>query len=44
MDLAIAGRTAIVCGSSRGLGRACAESLAREGVHIVLNGRTAYCV
>ena len=41
MDLGIRGRTATVCGSSRGLGRACAESLAREGVHIVLNGRTA---
>jgi 3-oxoacyl-[acyl-carrier protein] reductase len=41
MDLGIRGRTAIVCGSSRGLGRACAESLAREGVHLVLNGRTA---
>jgi 3-oxoacyl-[acyl-carrier protein] reductase len=41
VDLGIRGRTAIVCGSSRGLGRACAESLAREGVHIVLNGRTA---
>ncbi len=40
MDLGIAGRTAIVCGSSRGLGRACAESLAREGVNIVINGRT----
>jgi len=41
MDLGIQGRTAIVCGSSRGLGRACAESLANEGVHIVLNGRSA---
>jgi 3-oxoacyl-[acyl-carrier protein] reductase len=41
MDLGIAGRTAIVCGSSRGLGRACAEALAREGVHVVVNGRTA---
>ena len=41
MDLGLAGRTAIVCGSSRGLGRACAESLAREGVHVVVNGRTA---
>lgn len=40
MDLGIGGRTAIVCGSSRGLGRACAESLAREGVDIVINGRT----
>ncbi|MAJ62228.1 MAG: 3-oxoacyl-ACP reductase [bacterium TMED88] len=39
MDLGIAGRRAIVCASSRGLGRACAESLAREGVHLTLNGR-----
>lgn len=39
MDLGIRGRRAIVCASSRGLGRACAESLAREGVHVTLNGR-----
>ena len=39
MDLGIAGREAIVCASSRGLGRACAISLAREGVNVVLNGR-----
>jgi 3-oxoacyl-[acyl-carrier protein] reductase len=39
MDLGIAGRSAIVAASSRGLGRACARSLAREGVHVVLNGR-----
>jgi 3-oxoacyl-[acyl-carrier protein] reductase len=39
MNLEIAGRSAIVCGSSRGLGRACAEALAAEGVHVVLNGR-----
>lgn len=39
MDLGIRGKRAIVCASSRGLGRACAESLAREGVHVVLNGR-----
>jgi len=39
MDLGIAGRKAIVCGSSRGLGRACAEALLREGVEVVLNGR-----
>ena len=38
MDLGIRGRTAIVCGSSRGLGRACAEALAAEGVDIILNG------
>ena len=41
MDLGIAGRRAILLGSSRGLGRACAESIAREGVHLVVNGRTA---
>lgn len=40
MDLGIAGRSAILMASSRGLGRACAESLAREGVNVVLNGRT----
>jgi 3-oxoacyl-[acyl-carrier protein] reductase len=39
MDLGIQGRRAIVCASSRGLGRACAESLAREGVHVTLNAR-----
>ena len=41
MDLGIAGRRAILLGSSRGLGRACAESVVREGVHVVINGRTA---
>ena len=40
MDLGIAGRRAIVCASSRGLGRACAEALARAGCHVVVNGRT----
>jgi 3-oxoacyl-[acyl-carrier protein] reductase len=39
MDLGIAGRRAIVCGSSRGLGRACAAALAAEGVDVVINGR-----
>ncbi len=39
MDLGIQDRNAIVCASSRGLGRACGEALAREGVHVVLNGR-----
>ena len=41
MDLGIAGRKAIVCASSLGLGRACAEALAREGCEVVLNGRDA---
>jgi len=40
MDLGISGRSALLMASSRGLGRACAESLAREGVHVVINGRT----
>jgi 3-oxoacyl-[acyl-carrier protein] reductase len=39
VDLGIAGRHAIVCASSRGLGRACADALAGDGVHVVLNGR-----
>jgi 3-oxoacyl-[acyl-carrier protein] reductase len=39
MDLGIAGRTAIVCASSRGLGKACAHSLAQAGVNVVINGR-----
>lgn len=41
MDLGLAGKSAILMASSRGLGRACAESLAREGVDVVINGRTA---
>jgi 3-oxoacyl-[acyl-carrier protein] reductase len=41
VDLGIAGRKAIVCASSRGLGRACAVSLARAGVELVINGRDA---
>ncbi|ABD55194.1 SDR family oxidoreductase [Jannaschia sp. CCS1] len=44
MDLGIAGRKAIVCGSSRGLGRACAEALLREGAEVVLNGRDAHAL
>jgi 3-oxoacyl-[acyl-carrier protein] reductase len=40
MDLGIRSRRAILMASSRGLGRACAESLAREGVELVVNGRT----
>lgn len=39
MDLGILNRKAIVCASSRGLGFACAEALAREGVHVTLNAR-----
>lgn len=39
MDLGIAGRSAIVCAGSRGLGRGCAEHLAEAGCDIFLNGR-----
>ena len=39
MDLGIRGRNAIVCASSRGLGFASANALAREGVNVVVNGR-----
>jgi 3-oxoacyl-[acyl-carrier protein] reductase len=41
MDLGIRGRKAIVCAASKGLGRACALSLAREGVDVVITARTA---
>lgn len=40
MDLGLQGRRAIVCASSQGLGLACAESLAREGATVYINGRT----
>jgi 3-oxoacyl-[acyl-carrier protein] reductase len=39
MDLGLDGRRAIVCASSRGLGRACAAALAHEGVDVIVNGR-----
>ena len=39
MDLGITGRKAIVCASSRGLGRACAKALAEAGCEVVINGR-----
>ena len=41
MDLGIAGRKAIVCASSKGLGRACAMALAEAGCEIVVNGRNS---
>ncbi|CAG4908427.1 SDR family oxidoreductase [Paraburkholderia gardini] len=41
MDLGIAGRTALVCAASKGLGRGCAEALAAEGVNVVIVARTA---
>jgi 3-oxoacyl-[acyl-carrier protein] reductase len=40
MDLGIRGKRAIVCGASKGLGRACAMSLAAEGVDVTLVART----
>jgi len=40
MDLQLQGRTTIVCGSSRGLGRASAVALAQEGVRVLISGRT----
>ncbi len=39
MDLGIKGKRALVCASSKGLGRGCAEALAAEGVNVVINGR-----
>jgi 3-oxoacyl-[acyl-carrier protein] reductase len=39
MDLGIRGKTALVCAASKGLGRACALSLAREGVRLVITAR-----
>jgi 3-oxoacyl-[acyl-carrier protein] reductase len=39
MDFGIAGRWAIICASSAGLGYACAEALSAEGVNVVINGR-----
>lgn len=41
MDLGIAGKRAIVCAGSKGLGRGCAEKLAEAGVEIILNARGA---
>jgi 3-oxoacyl-[acyl-carrier protein] reductase len=40
MDLGLKGRTAIVCAASKGLGKACAMSLAREGVAVTITART----
>src|SRR5206468_7691624 len=39
MDLGISGRKAIVCASSRGLGRGCALALAQAGCEVIVNGR-----
>jgi 3-oxoacyl-[acyl-carrier protein] reductase len=41
MDLGLKGKKGIVCAASKGLGRACAISLAREGVELVITARTA---
>jgi 3-oxoacyl-[acyl-carrier protein] reductase len=41
MDLGLRGKQAIVCAASKGLGRACALALAREGVDLVITARTA---
>jgi 3-oxoacyl-[acyl-carrier protein] reductase len=41
VDLGIAGRRAIVCAASKGLGRACAVALANEGVHVTITARGA---
>ncbi|MEM8577706.1 MAG: SDR family oxidoreductase [Pseudomonadota bacterium] len=41
MDLGIAGKRALVCASSKGLGRGCALALGQAGVHLVLNARGA---
>ena len=39
MDFGISGRTAIVCASSKGLGKGCARALAEAGCRVVINGR-----
>ncbi len=41
MDMGIKGKKALVCASSKGLGLGCAEALAAEGVHLVMNARGA---
>ena len=41
MDLGIAGKWALVCGASKGLGFGCAQALAREGVNLVIVARGA---
>ena len=40
LDFGIAGKTAIVCASSKGLGYGCADALAAVGVNLVMNART----
>jgi 3-oxoacyl-[acyl-carrier protein] reductase len=41
MDLGLAGKRALVCASSKGLGRGCAEALAQAGCNLILNARGA---
>ncbi len=41
MDLGIGGKWALVCAASKGLGKGCAEALAREGVNVVITARGA---
>ena len=40
MDLGLGGKVALVCGASKGLGRACAEALVREGARVAVCART----
>lgn len=44
MDLQIAGKLALVSGSTAGIGFAIAQALAAEGAHVIINGRTAAAV
>ena len=41
MDLGIAGKWALVCGASKGLGLGCAQALVREGVNVLIVARGA---